>query len=410
MALTWFQKCELLFGGIIFGLFNNISTIWNAKVLLENDQKIPGSLTIFFLLFPGLVTSIGFLVLHWLGSRRFGKIPPFSVVLYFLALLFCYPAVPIGLCIYTLYTGQNMDLAKMSKMFEAFLDDGPQFVLRLVVVVLFGIHVGQRKDDVIFIMSMVTSFAAIVYFGLQFNERKTNPLVKWLLAFPMFAASVAARAFTLAVFLKETLDNKSEWAGALILLFLYIALNVITLKLCGQDLVRSFLFGFSSTLIPVGYNNDENFYQCPGQAIVDDNRYEVGPSPEQIEMDRNQESQPRNNERKMKSGHFLVLHTIISTAVLGSCAIYISVTRDLSVESDNALFLPQLLAVIPGCFFTLARSILLIDPPHICHEKVWKVTKTILAVILGLIAYGSLIPALMWSAAWKIYSVIEDDS
>ena len=110
----------------------------------------------------------------------------------------------------------------------------------------------------------------------------------------------------------------------------------------------------------------------------------------------------------MKSGHFLVLHTIISTALLGSCAIYISVTRDLSVESDNALILPQLLAVIPGCFFTLARSILLIETPQICHEKVWKVTKTILAVILGLIAYGSLIPALMWSAAWKIYSAIED--
>ena len=122
----------------------------------------------------------------------------------------------------------------------------------------------------------------------------------------------------------------------------------------------------------------------------------------------NQESQTVNNESKMKSGHFLVLHTIISTALLGSCAIYISVTRDLSVESDNALILPQLLAVIPGCFFTLARSILLIETPQICHEKVWKVTKTILAVILGLIAYGSLIPALMWSAAWKIYSAIED--
>ena len=132
-------------------------------------------------------------------------------------------------------------------------------------------------------MSMVTSFGALVYFGLQFNERKTNALVKWLLAFPMFAASVAARAFTLAVFLKETLGNKSEMAIALFLLFLYIGLNVLTFKLCQQDLVRSFLFGFSSTLIPVGYNNDENFYQCPGQPIADDDRYAV--RPEQIEMD-----------------------------------------------------------------------------------------------------------------------------
>ena len=99
MALTTFKKIELIVGGIIFGLFNNISTIWNAKVLFENDKisRAPGALTIFFLLFPGIVTSIGFLVLHWRGSRRFGKLPPFSALLHFLALLFCYPAVPISL-------------------------------------------------------------------------------------------------------------------------------------------------------------------------------------------------------------------------------------------------------------------------------------------------------------------------
>jgi hypothetical protein len=51
---------------------------------------------------------------------------------------------------------------------------------------------------------MFTSFGALVYIGLKFNERQTNPWVKWFLAFPMFAASVASRAFTLAVFLKET--------------------------------------------------------------------------------------------------------------------------------------------------------------------------------------------------------------
>jgi hypothetical protein len=51
---------------------------------------------------------------------------------------------------------------------------------------------------------MFTSFGALVYIGLKFNERQTNPWVKWFLAFPMFSASVASRAFTLAVFLKET--------------------------------------------------------------------------------------------------------------------------------------------------------------------------------------------------------------
>ena len=38
-------------------------------------------------------------------------------------------------------------MAVLSKLFEGFLDDGPQFVLRLVVVVLFGIGIGQDKGE-----------------------------------------------------------------------------------------------------------------------------------------------------------------------------------------------------------------------------------------------------------------------
>ena len=33
---------------------------------------------------------------------------------------------------------------------------------------------------------------------------------------------------------------------------------------------RSVVFGFSSTLIPAGYNNDEYFYQCPNQPLWSD--------------------------------------------------------------------------------------------------------------------------------------------
>ncbi len=47
--------------------------------------------------------------------------------------------------LYTLITGKNRELALLSKLFEGFLDDGPQFVLRVVVVVLFGIGIGQEK-------------------------------------------------------------------------------------------------------------------------------------------------------------------------------------------------------------------------------------------------------------------------
>ena len=99
----------------------------------------------------------------------------------------------------------------------------------------------------------------------------SGPDTKWLLAFPMFAAAVASRGFTLAVFIKETLtdDDKSnaEWIVAVIVLIIYLSSNVAIFKLCGQDLVRSFLFGLSSTLLPTGYNNAQEFYQCPNQPI-----------------------------------------------------------------------------------------------------------------------------------------------
>jgi len=431
--LTKGEKIELVIGGILFGLFNNVSTIWNAKVLLEEGHKTAGGLTIFFLMFPGIVTSIGFVVLHWLGTRRFGKIPPFEVLVYFFALLFFYPIVPIALCFNTLRTGKNRDLAIMSKLLGGFLDDGPQFVIRVVVVVLFGIG-SESKSDIIFIMSMVTSFGNLVYYGLQFNERKTTSSVKWLLAFPMFAASVAARGFTLSVFLKETIQTgetiKSELIGALIVLTIYFAVNIALFRVNRQDLVRSLLFGLSSTLIPAGYNNDEYFYQCPNQPINDfDDKFEtygtqnsdsasapyaapmgaggfVIPTPSSVSPANLQIEEPQTTNgvqhEKMRSGLFLVLHTIVNTILLSSCAIYISATRDLSNEANNALVLPQVLAVVPGCFFTLARSILLVDVPSICHEKIWKITQVTLAVVFGIIAVGSLIPALFGSLIWKV--------
>lgn len=41
-------------------------------------------------------------------------------------------------------TGKSRDLAILSKLLGGFLDDGPQFVLRLIIVVLFGI--GSEKS------------------------------------------------------------------------------------------------------------------------------------------------------------------------------------------------------------------------------------------------------------------------
>ena len=77
--------------------------------------------------------------------------------------------------------------------------------------------------------------------------------------------SWAARGFTLAVFLKETSSHRFEWIGGVAVLGVgLIGLNVATFRYCGQDWVRSVVFGLSSTLIPAGYNNDAYFYQVTG--------------------------------------------------------------------------------------------------------------------------------------------------
>ena len=34
----------------------------------------------------------------------------------------------------------------LSKLFEGFLDDGPQFVLKLIIVVLYGIKEEEEED------------------------------------------------------------------------------------------------------------------------------------------------------------------------------------------------------------------------------------------------------------------------
>ena len=86
---------ELFCSGIIFGLFNNLSTIFNIKTLHERNFELAAWLSLFFLVFPGVVTSFGFLVFHCLGHKKVGKLPPMSVILYFFILLFFYPILTV---------------------------------------------------------------------------------------------------------------------------------------------------------------------------------------------------------------------------------------------------------------------------------------------------------------------------
>ena len=208
-------------------------------------------------------------------------------------------------------------------------------------------------------------------------------------------------------------------------------------------------------MIPAGYNNDEYFYQCPNQPLWSDDptqtQYEnrdpdnntIGPSSlnnAQLGQNHNSNSRqhyyeeiqipeigsvPIDNVSKeeeanaktsnplsnMKSGKFLIIHTVLSTLILSGCAIYISITKEnLSDSSTNALILPQILAVVPGCFFTLSRSVLYLknNKPRIFPQKAWNIILIMFSAILSIIAYGSVIPALFWSLLWKVSGAAVD--
>ena len=83
-------------------------------------------------------------VLYSRGDSNVVKLKKKNLIIYPLCLLFFYPLVPIALTIAYLVTKneKHHERATISKFFAGFLDHGPQFVLRLVVVVLIGLSQG----------------------------------------------------------------------------------------------------------------------------------------------------------------------------------------------------------------------------------------------------------------------------
>jgi hypothetical protein len=53
-------------------------------------------------------------------------------------------------------------------------------------------------------------------------------------------------------FLPEGATTSHEWIGGLVILVVYVVINILTFRLCGQDGIRSVIFGMSSMLIPAG--------------------------------------------------------------------------------------------------------------------------------------------------------------
>ena len=95
--------------------------------------------------FPAAGLTV-FVVLVYLQGRdeSLVKVPLLKFWLVTISILVFCPLVPIALTIAFLVTGSEKihHKATMAKLFAGFLDHGPHFVLRLVIVVLIGLSQG----------------------------------------------------------------------------------------------------------------------------------------------------------------------------------------------------------------------------------------------------------------------------
>lgn len=420
---------------IILGTFNLVTTFINIHYLNQQNEWKAGLFSLFLLWFPGIVTSAGFFVLYLRGNRAVEELDTWKLVLYPLILLCCYPALPIVLFVAYLVTRdeKTLEKARISRLFAAFLDHGPQFVLRLVIVVLNGIaHNGvYHKGDVVFVLSMITSFLSLILSALVFNERKSSWAMWLLLSGPMFSAIFACRAFTLAVFVRETVQAHADISYqflCLIIVALMFLANVAVFRWTGQDWTRSSVFGISSLLLPAGYNNDNHFYQLPGQdLLLDQDTFQVAPRLRReagrgageeggdLSCPPPEAPPPAVSLLPMKSGRFLLLHLTTNTVLLSVCSLYLYFTnRNLPPEADDALVIPQILGVIPGFFFGMGRSILHDDICPLYEDNETRVErastfckrggKMCLAVVFALLGVASLVPAIFWTIVYKAFT------
>ena len=343
--------------GILLSIWNTVSTVINAVGFVDKGHTWAAAASTFFLFFPGPVAFIvfyrqGLLIPDWPLVWRF---------LFGIGLIFCFPIVPACAGITLLITGErkHKKQAFLLKAFEASLDDGPQFVLRLIVVLLTGL---PNKYIFFFFLSMITSFGSLVSFALRYNEQKTDGKIKWLIAFPMLVTSLAARALVLAVFIRETAfspcyerdkDLNQKWIWGPVVIIIYILINISIFMLLGKSWPRSVIFGLCSTLIPTGYNDEENFKQLPSPPVpihaTDGNQADGGTQ---------QSASETAETRARANGAFLFFRCLISYVLILASSYLVQWWHSETVS--NAVSTTYILTGLPGETLTIARAYLLV--------------------------------------------------
>ena len=372
---------------ILVSIWNNLSTAVNAVGYLDNGQTWAAAFSIFFLFFPGPVAFAVFYHLDLLIPDR----PLVRRFLFAISLIFCYPVVPAYANTIVLVTGEHKHKhqAFLLKAFEASLDDGPHFVLRLIVALLKGLP----KYSFIFFSSMLTSFIALALFGLRFNEKKTDKWIKWLVAFPMLVTSLGARAFILAVYIMKTAfsphKDNHEWIwGPTIFIIFYVLFNIVIFMICGHDLKRSVIFGLCSTLIPAGYNYDENFNQQLTQPLANPATDGIRGGVEQDVLN----VETHTLETKiMRSWILLLWHWVLSLCLMAFSTFFTKISE----EACRILGIAQILIYLSGSLFSVARGSLMVP------NRSRKVQGIIIS--LTLTAYASLVLLLVLVLVLVLY-------
>merc|ERR1719219_2521542 len=109
-----------------------------------------------------------------------------------------------------------------------------------------------------------------------------------------------------------------------------VGVNVTIFRLCGQDWVRSLVFGLASLLLPAGYNNDGQDYQLPGQDITRSPQTvtrapRLRPASENhLQLQEGEDLADGEKEvvalTPMRSTKFLIYHVLANPLLMSACA------------------------------------------------------------------------------------------
>jgi len=380
-------------------LADQASDCLTALLLLKENHLLEGSLTIFFILLPGIAACLLELRDMWKGSGNLMRALTY--------LLFC-PLWAVLTHIYAIHNKQWRTKALLLKTMEGFLCSSPQLILQLslwikgtltgpaqLVLINHGVNVTSLDKDptsdvnmtlfgrdynkeekywfgLVQILSILLSFLSVLFSVVYFNVIETVGLPykhispsKLLLGIPFFLLTLLYRSTCISILICFL----GWWSSLIIFLLLFISL--LTALSIGDMFPRAFTYSLWSLLAPVGYSRDPMTplgYKAMKQTEFQEEKDTVNSEiePEQgvkIMLLREQERSSCFLTSHVLTSLFLLLPSLIITTILVHRAVLPESTLVLSVTCSFPLsYLSSFL--LPSLGLCLATTLLLVRPYH----------------------------------------------